>query len=308
MDNSAVRQLLARRLSELKKTGNGITMAELSRQIDRNPAYLQQFIARGVPTELDENDRHKLAEILQLNPEDLKGPGRARKWNRSFDWRQTSLPQSMPVGPLNKEVYDLRRRDERIEELCRLIVESSNSHLSPGAGKSSHLLELLRSFLQSEDTLRSSRHEGFLPVYPLVEEGNTLRISIQRTLLPKEIDSNFSGDAYGVVIADDTMTPELRKGAIAIVDPKLDAKPHTTCIFRERDADRGGEVLVRRLYEISDETFKVYSYEHVANLLNKFERGARSAKHDAPLKLETLSRKSYPNCHVIVGTLSPPVT
>jgi hypothetical protein len=290
-----VRQLLAKRISELRSTG--LTMAEVSRQLERNPAYLQQFISRGVPTELDERDRHKLAEILQLNPEELRGPGRTRKWQRAIEWRPepgTPVGHGQSGSPVFREdVFVSHRKNEEL---------------------ASHLTELLQALSESKkqssiDSFRS-RHKGFLPVYRLVEDDKSLRIGIQaRTLLPKEVSSNFGNNAYGVVIVDDLMAPELRTGGIAIADPDLPPRPRTTCIFRKGNVDEGGEVLVRRLYEISEENFQVYSYVNFANALNKFERGLKLTKQNLELpKFETLSRKAYPHCHVIVGALSPPVT
>ena len=51
------------RLQDLVK-GRGTSLAELSRIIGRNPAYLQQYVARGSPRHLDEPDLRKIAEFL----------------------------------------------------------------------------------------------------------------------------------------------------------------------------------------------------------------------------------------------------
>ena len=45
----------------------------LSRMLGRNPAYIQQFIKRGVPRKLDEEDRRKLAERLNISEAELGG-------------------------------------------------------------------------------------------------------------------------------------------------------------------------------------------------------------------------------------------
>src|SRR5215212_11453325 len=55
--------------------------AGLSRMLGRNPAYIQQFVRRGVPKRLKEEERRKLAryfavsEALLGGPPDLVGPG-----------------------------------------------------------------------------------------------------------------------------------------------------------------------------------------------------------------------------------------
>ena len=48
----------------------GLTYSEISRLIGKNPAYIQQFIKRGTPRRLDEQDRHKIASHLGI-PENL---------------------------------------------------------------------------------------------------------------------------------------------------------------------------------------------------------------------------------------------
>ena len=58
----------------------GEDFAGLSRMLGRNPAYIQQFVRRGVPKRLKEEERRKLAryfsvsEALLGGPADLPGP------------------------------------------------------------------------------------------------------------------------------------------------------------------------------------------------------------------------------------------
>lgn len=52
----------------------GENYADLSRLIGRNPAYIQQFIKRGTPRKLDEDDRRVLARYFGV-PETLLGGG-----------------------------------------------------------------------------------------------------------------------------------------------------------------------------------------------------------------------------------------
>jgi len=52
----------------------GASLAKLSRFIGRNDAYLQQFVTRGSPVRLDEEDRRKLATYLDVDEEVLGGP------------------------------------------------------------------------------------------------------------------------------------------------------------------------------------------------------------------------------------------
>ena len=48
--------------------------ANLSRLLGRNPAYVQQFVKRGVPRKLDEADRRRLSDYFGIPDVDLGGP------------------------------------------------------------------------------------------------------------------------------------------------------------------------------------------------------------------------------------------
>ncbi|GAA0486711.1 hypothetical protein GCM10009096_31900 [Parasphingorhabdus litoris] len=46
---------------------NGDDFSSLSRMLGKNPAYIQQYIKRGTPKKLDEEDRRKLAEFYAID-------------------------------------------------------------------------------------------------------------------------------------------------------------------------------------------------------------------------------------------------
>lgn len=69
MDSNAIRK----RLDELI-AARGEDYASLSRLIGRNPTYVQQFVKRGVPRRLSEDDRRKLARRLAVDERLLGGP------------------------------------------------------------------------------------------------------------------------------------------------------------------------------------------------------------------------------------------
>src|SRR4029453_9893478 len=63
-------------------TERGEDFAGLSRMLGRNPAYIQQFVRRGVPKRLKEEERRKLARYFSVSEallggpdEDPRGPG-----------------------------------------------------------------------------------------------------------------------------------------------------------------------------------------------------------------------------------------
>lgn len=69
MDSAAVRQRLDGLIAS-----RGEDYAALSRLIGRNPSYIQQFIRRGVPRRLSEEDRRRLAEHFGVAERLLGGP------------------------------------------------------------------------------------------------------------------------------------------------------------------------------------------------------------------------------------------
>jgi phage repressor protein C with HTH and peptisase S24 domain len=63
------RQLIERLCAE-----RGEDFAGLSRMLGRNPAYIQQFVRRGVPKRLKEAERRKLARYFSISESALGGP------------------------------------------------------------------------------------------------------------------------------------------------------------------------------------------------------------------------------------------
>ena len=55
-------------------TERGEDFAGLSRMLGRNPAYIQQFVRRGVPKKLGEEERRKLARYFSIAESLLGGP------------------------------------------------------------------------------------------------------------------------------------------------------------------------------------------------------------------------------------------
>lgn len=61
------------RLLELAQK-QGVSLASLSDLLGRNPTYLQQFIRKGSPRRLEEEDRRKLAQFFGVAEEELREP------------------------------------------------------------------------------------------------------------------------------------------------------------------------------------------------------------------------------------------
>ena len=62
------------KLFVLVKKNNAFNLRNLSRSLGRNDAYLQQYIKRGSPNYLPEEERNKLSKILNINSADLTPP------------------------------------------------------------------------------------------------------------------------------------------------------------------------------------------------------------------------------------------
>lgn len=72
MDEGGARAALARLIEE-----QGADYVSLSRLLGRNAAYIQQYIKRGSPRRLAEDDRRLLARYFGVTEEILGGPGGA---------------------------------------------------------------------------------------------------------------------------------------------------------------------------------------------------------------------------------------
>ena len=69
----------ARAVLERLCAERGEDFAGLSRMLGRNPAYIQQFVRRGVPKKLKEEERKKLARFFAVPESMLGGPPEADK-------------------------------------------------------------------------------------------------------------------------------------------------------------------------------------------------------------------------------------
>lgn len=61
------------RLMDLAR-GRGVSLAALSAMLGRNAAYLQQFVRKGSPRKLEENDRRTLATFFGVDEAELGAP------------------------------------------------------------------------------------------------------------------------------------------------------------------------------------------------------------------------------------------
>ena len=99
--------VVRRKLVDAAKRQN-VSMAQLSRLLGRNSAYLHQFVGRFSPRKLEEGDRHKLAEFLGIAETELRVPGEfdgaskrsPANENAVVDWVHVPrLPLDASAGP-----------------------------------------------------------------------------------------------------------------------------------------------------------------------------------------------------------------
>ncbi|TPE63972.1 S24 family peptidase [Sandaracinobacter neustonicus] len=77
-DEGHRREIAAREQLDTLIRNSGQGYAEISRLIGRNPAYIQQFIKRGVPRRLGEDERRLLARHFGVSEALLGGPADAQ--------------------------------------------------------------------------------------------------------------------------------------------------------------------------------------------------------------------------------------
>ncbi|MDQ4418904.1 S24 family peptidase [Sphingobium sp. DEHP117] len=108
MDENAPREFLAKLIAD-----RGENYGSLSRLLGRNAAYIQQFIKRGTPRKLDEEDRRLLARYFGVDEMMLGAPGPGAPPHMLSDQRQESK-----IFP----------KLESVVAIPRLLVEASAGH------------------------------------------------------------------------------------------------------------------------------------------------------------------------------------
>ena len=126
-----------------------------------------------------------------------------------------------------------------------------------------------------------------LPVHGAAEGGRGAIIvstdPIEYVARPQPLLSVRS--AYGIIIVEDSMSPEFEPGQIALVHPHLPAQVGATCIFYSKAEDGTDRAIIKRLRRVTADSWHVRQW-------NPPEGG----KQDF-----TLKRSEWQICHVTVG-------
>ena len=97
--------------------------ASLSRLIGRNPSYIQQFIKRGTPKRLNEDDRAALARYFGVDEACLGRRPRAQAENKRF---ASSDVQDADRGNAEESWSERSSRCFRFNTLCLCLVFPSD--------------------------------------------------------------------------------------------------------------------------------------------------------------------------------------
>lgn len=238
----AVRQLILDRAAELKRP-----LSDISKNINKNHAYLQQFIKRGIPMELPEKVRSALAKEIGVQEDRL----RSREKSPSS---VTNEPQSKVVNNGGRVTYPDTTKTSPIIPGSQLIGERDLPVFATSQGGKGAIV------LSSDPVDWVARPEPLARVK----------------------------DGYGVIITEDSMSPEFRSGDIALVNPHLPCRTGDTCVFR---GDRPDHTILSCIKFLRRQTADAW---HVTEWNSE----------DGHKRDFTLKKADWQTCHVTVGKYS----
>jgi len=217
MELDAVRKLILDRLLELR-----LTMSEASRKIGMNHSYLQQFLKRGTPRELKENERGRLADLLGVHEDQLRG--------KSAPLPKREYLKLAGTGAVQQRASDMS------------AIRQNN-------------VDNLRSAEQLYGNLD-------LPVFGTSQGGNGALIVTDRPVdwVARPASLLKVVDGYGMIVTGNSMAPEHKNGSIALVNPHLPPKAGDSCIFRSHNDDGSVRIVIKELRSETDLVWKVHQH------------------------------------------------
>jgi transcriptional regulator with XRE-family HTH domain len=131
---------------------------------------------------------------------------------------------------------------------------------------------------------------GELPVHAAVEGGKGALIvsaePVEYVARPAPLLNVRNG--YGVLIVEDSMSPEFDPGDIALIHPHLPPKSGETCVFYSEQEDGTTLAIIKRLRRVSADAWHVTQWNPAQDQPRDF----------------TLKRSEWQTCHVTVGRYS----
>lgn len=213
-----VRKLILEKLAD-----KGLTMSEASLKIGRSHSYLQQFLKRGVPAELLEPERIKLAGLLSVPEDELRGPSGAlpaREYSRSN------------TGDIQSAI------DSRSQSSVVYEGGQNTPKMTPGPD-----------LVGNND----------LPVFGTAQGGQGALIVTDRAVdwVVRPAPLLRVRDGYGIIVTGDSMSPEHKPGSTALVNPHLPPRVGDTCVFRSHADDGTVHAVIKELRGETEAVWKV---------------------------------------------------
>lgn len=125
-----LRALIPARLRELN-----LSMSWLSKQLGQNRAYIQQFIERGSPRELGDDQVVDIARLLQMRPEQLGVRQMKAREQRGLGLHENAEPYDPPersflakrsnIGYFRMRDASLNQHEPRIERMDVAVFDMS---------------------------------------------------------------------------------------------------------------------------------------------------------------------------------------
>lgn len=214
-----VRKLILEKLADKR-----LSMKDASLKMGHAHSYLYQFLKRGIPLELHERDRTRLAVLLEVSEDELRGP-------------------SSPLPKRSYSKQDVTTRESLVDHATRLPQRESGAQRSviPGA-------ELFGGM--------------DLPVFGSAEGGDGALIITDRPVdyVARPSVLLRVEDGYGMIITGDSMEPVLRPGGTALVNPHLPPRVGDLCLFRSRNIDGTVHASVKEYRGETEGAWKVRQY------------------------------------------------
>lgn len=219
---------VARKLIHEKIQEHGLDMKKVSLAIGNNHAYLQQFLKKNKPRELPERVREKLAPILRVNPDQLRGPSEPLP---KRDYVKTK------IVPIQNNIAKGERRPL----------------LSPGDDISA------RGMLPWSGLVGPTPD---FPVFGTAEGGDGALIvtnsAVEWVFTPIPLAGVV--DAYGMIVSGDSMAPGIKSGAVMLVNPHMKPRSEDICIFRKVADDGTEHARVKEFISQTDQIWRVRQY------------------------------------------------
>ncbi|WP_130752457.1 S24 family peptidase [Sphingobium xenophagum] len=164
----------------------GDSYASISLLIGRNPSYIQQFIKRGTPRKLDENDRRIIAQYFGVSEEMLGGgptltptSTNRRRMPRVVAAPRLSLGASAGAGSLDEDECAVGVLAFDVQWLRRLGIQQQRASIIRVDGESmAPTLSDGDDIMVNHDDYASRLHDGVLMVKRIATGPLRRRVSV----------------------------------------------------------------------------------------------------------------------------------